>query len=137
MAKRSTFVFVVLTLAAGACARSGDVAVLGAMLSQFPHFASITVDGASDEFGVECTLSQDSVRVVASSSEAVFSFDGKRDGSQISMSGFTSNLPDGFSVSHTTATEVDVDLTGDILTGRLFGVSDANDGQVSFRIDCT
>lgn len=128
---------VVLVLAVAACSRSSDVGVLGATLSQFPHFASITVDGASDEFGVECTLSQNSVRVVATSSEAVFSFDGKRDGSQVSMSGFTSNLPDGFSASHTTATEVDVDLTGDILTGRLVGVSDANDGQVTFRIDCS
>ncbi|NNF63057.1 MAG: hypothetical protein HKN07_02250 [Acidimicrobiia bacterium] len=137
MGRRGTLVFVVLTLAGAACAESGDVGVLGATLSQFPHFASITVDGASDEFGVECTLSDDSVRAVASSSEAVFSFDGKRDGSQISMSGFSSNLPEGFSASHTTATEVEVDLTGDILTGRLFGVADANDGQVSFRIDCS
>lgn len=116
---------------------SDDVAVLGATLDRHPHRASITVDGVTDEFAVECTLTDTTVRAVATSSEAVFNFDGKRDASRVSISGFSSRFPDGFSASESTSDDVEVDLSGQVLSGRFIGIGDAEYSEVRFRIDCS
>lgn len=124
----------VVAAACGSPASGDDVAVLSDDLVRHPHRAEITVDGTTDEFDVECTLANSTVRVVASSTEAVFNMTGRRDGSTLTVSGFSSRLPDGFSAS---ASAVDaVDLSGDVLTGRVDGSAGAGFDQLSFRIDC-